>query len=110
MDLPPPTTIVPTSTTLTVDRPHHNHNLNSSLLHERSDALFSLFLLFLLLLFDNNVARYVECSLRIQTTTKSAPSSPTKPLGVPRTRSESFHVTHKVLVGDPPYVRAKNLQ
>ncbi|MED6201506.1 hypothetical protein PIB30_095673, partial [Stylosanthes scabra] len=33
-----------------------------------------------------------------------------KPLGVPRTRSGSFHVTHKVLVGVPPYIRAKNLQ
>ncbi|KAL1370565.1 hypothetical protein HN51_000808 [Arachis hypogaea] len=42
--------------------------------------------------------------------TKSAPSSPAKPLGVPRTRSESFHVTHKVPVGDSPYVRAKNVQ
>ncbi|MED6217405.1 hypothetical protein PIB30_017465 [Stylosanthes scabra] len=42
--------------------------------------------------------------------TKSAPSSPAKPLGVPRTRSESFHVTHKVPVGDTPYVRAKNVQ
>ncbi|KAK7376126.1 hypothetical protein VNO78_34980 [Psophocarpus tetragonolobus] len=42
---------------------------------------------------------------------KSAPSSPAKPLGlVPRTRSESFHVTHKVPVGDTPYVRAKNVQ
>ena len=42
--------------------------------------------------------------------TKSAPSSPAKPLGVSRTRSESFHVTHKVPVGDSPYVRAKNVQ
>ncbi|XP_004289081.1 PREDICTED: protein POLLENLESS 3-LIKE 2 [Fragaria vesca subsp. vesca] len=42
--------------------------------------------------------------------TKSAPSSPAKPLGVLRTRSESFHVTHKVPVGDTPYVRAKNVQ
>jgi hypothetical protein len=41
---------------------------------------------------------------------KSAPSSPAKPLGVPRTRSESFHITHKVPVGDSPYVRAKNVQ
>ncbi|TKY55931.1 POLLENLESS 3 2 [Spatholobus suberectus] len=42
---------------------------------------------------------------------KSAPSSPAKPLGlVPRTRSDSFHVTHKVPVGDTPYVRAKNVQ
>ncbi|KAF7828976.1 protein POLLENLESS 3-LIKE 2 [Senna tora] len=41
---------------------------------------------------------------------KSAPSSPAKPLGVLRTRSESFHVTHKVPVGDTPYVRAKNVQ
>ncbi|KAK2355515.1 Tetratricopeptide repeat (TPR) superfamily protein [Trifolium repens] len=41
---------------------------------------------------------------------KSAPSSPAKALGVPRTRSESFHITHKVPVGDSPYVRAKNVQ
>jgi len=41
---------------------------------------------------------------------KSAPSSPAKPLGVSRTRSESFHITHKVPVGDTPYVRAKNVQ
>lgn len=41
---------------------------------------------------------------------KSAPSSPAKPLGVSRTRSESFHVAHKVPVGDSPYVRAKNVQ
>lgn len=42
--------------------------------------------------------------------TKSAPSSPAKPLGVARTRSESFHAIHKVPVGDTPYVRAKNVQ
>ncbi|XP_060194447.1 protein POLLENLESS 3-LIKE 2-like [Lycium barbarum] len=42
--------------------------------------------------------------------TKSAPSSPAKPLGVSRTRSESFHVAHKVPIGDSPYVRAKNVQ
>ncbi|KAG6594764.1 Protein POLLENLESS 3-LIKE 2, partial [Cucurbita argyrosperma subsp. sororia] len=41
---------------------------------------------------------------------KSAPSSPAKPLGISRLRSESFHVTHKVPVGDTPYVRAKNVQ
>ncbi|KAL5752464.1 hypothetical protein ACOSQ2_022971 [Xanthoceras sorbifolium] len=41
---------------------------------------------------------------------KSAPSSPAKPLGVLRTRSESFHAIHKVPVGDTPYVRAKNVQ
>jgi hypothetical protein len=41
---------------------------------------------------------------------KSAPCSPAKPLGVSRTRSESFHITHKVPVGDTPYVRAKNVQ
>ncbi|OVA19608.1 Tetratricopeptide repeat-containing domain [Macleaya cordata] len=40
---------------------------------------------------------------------KSAPCSPVKPLGVIRTRSESFHVTHKVPLGDTPYVKAKNL-
>ncbi|GJU90133.1 pollenless 3-like protein 2 [Tanacetum coccineum] len=53
------------------------------------------------------------------------PSSPAKPIGggVMRTRSESFnlnpnnlnrseafHITHKVPVGDSPYVRAKNVQ
>ncbi|KAL1217068.1 Protein POLLENLESS 3-LIKE 2 [Cardamine amara subsp. amara] len=42
--------------------------------------------------------------------TKSAPSSPAKPLGLSRTRSESFHALHKVPVGDTPYVRAKNVQ
>ncbi|CAL5366171.1 unnamed protein product [Camellia sinensis] len=42
--------------------------------------------------------------------TKSAPSSPAKPLAVSRTRSGSFHITHKVPVGDTPYVRAKNVQ
>ncbi|KAE8693477.1 Protein POLLENLESS 3-LIKE 2 [Hibiscus syriacus] len=43
---------------------------------------------------------------------KSAPTSPAKPLGVLRTRSESFHAIHKVPVGDSPtpYVRAKNVQ
>ncbi|KAG9139646.1 hypothetical protein Leryth_018275 [Lithospermum erythrorhizon] len=41
---------------------------------------------------------------------KSAPSSPAKPLGLSRSLSESFHVTHKVPVGDTPYVRAKNVQ
>ncbi|CAL1386540.1 unnamed protein product [Linum trigynum] len=42
--------------------------------------------------------------------TKSAPSSPAKPLGLSRTRSDSFHALHKVPVGDTPYVRAKNVQ
>ncbi|KAJ6682229.1 PROTEIN POLLENLESS 3-LIKE 2 [Salix koriyanagi] len=42
--------------------------------------------------------------------TKSAPTSPEKPLGVSRTRFESFHAIHKVPVGDSPYVRAKNVQ
>ncbi|XVE69027.1 hypothetical protein DITRI_Ditri09bG0116700 [Diplodiscus trichospermus] len=41
---------------------------------------------------------------------KSAPTSPAKPLGVSRTRFESFHALHKVPVGDTPYVRAKNVQ
>ncbi|CAL0313262.1 unnamed protein product [Lupinus luteus] len=41
---------------------------------------------------------------------KSAPCSPAKPVGVLRTRSESFHMTHKVPIGDTPYVRAKNVQ
>ncbi|KAJ0253619.1 Protein POLLENLESS 3-LIKE 2 [Hirschfeldia incana] len=42
--------------------------------------------------------------------TKSAPCSPAKPLGLSRTRSESFHAIHKVPIGDSPYVRAKNVQ
>ncbi|KAG2263431.1 hypothetical protein Bca4012_014509 [Brassica carinata] len=42
--------------------------------------------------------------------TKSAPSSPAKPLGISRTQSESFHAIHKVPIGDSPYVRAKNVQ
>ncbi|KAF8405410.1 hypothetical protein HHK36_010316 [Tetracentron sinense] len=41
---------------------------------------------------------------------KSAPCSPIKPIGVVRTRSESFHITHKVPLGDTPYVKAKNVQ
>ncbi|KAJ4966897.1 hypothetical protein NE237_018746 [Protea cynaroides] len=41
---------------------------------------------------------------------KSAPCSPAKPIGISRTRSESFNVTHKVPVGDTPYVKAKNVQ
>ncbi|KAE9597889.1 hypothetical protein Lal_00029567 [Lupinus albus] len=41
---------------------------------------------------------------------KSAPCSPAKPVGVLRSRSESFHMTHKVPIGDTPYVRAKNVQ
>ncbi|XWS45565.1 hypothetical protein CRYUN_Cryun15aG0147500 [Craigia yunnanensis] len=41
---------------------------------------------------------------------KSAPTSPAKPLGVLRTRSKSFHAIHKVPLGDSPYVRAKNVQ
>ncbi|CAO2831334.1 unnamed protein product [Amaranthus hypochondriacus] len=40
----------------------------------------------------------------------SAPCSPAKPAPVSRTRSESFHITHKVPVGDTPYVRAKHVQ
>ncbi|OAY71607.1 protein POLLENLESS 3-LIKE 2-like [Ananas comosus] len=39
---------------------------------------------------------------------KSAPCSPVKPIA--RTRSESFHVTHKIPVGDTPYVKAKKVQ
>ncbi|XP_047318038.1 protein POLLENLESS 3-LIKE 2-like [Impatiens glandulifera] len=42
--------------------------------------------------------------------TKSAPASPAKPPGISRTRSDSFHVAHKVPIGDSPYVRAKNVQ
>ncbi|XP_020575044.1 protein POLLENLESS 3-LIKE 2-like [Phalaenopsis equestris] len=39
---------------------------------------------------------------------KSAPSSPLKPIG--RTKSDAFHVAHKVPVGDTPYVKAKRVQ
>ncbi|KAJ0964201.1 hypothetical protein J5N97_029323 [Dioscorea zingiberensis] len=39
---------------------------------------------------------------------KSEPSSPIKP--IVRTRSESFHIAHKVPVGDTPYVKAKRVQ
>lgn len=44
--------------------------------------------------------------------TKSAPCSPIKPAaaGMIRTHSDSFHVAHKVPVGDTPYVRAKRVQ
>ncbi|KAJ6907762.1 hypothetical protein NC651_018258 [Populus alba x Populus x berolinensis] len=55
-------------------------------------------------------ARNVECTPPGFRPTKSAPTSPAKPLGVSRTRSESFHAIHKVPVGDSPYVRAKNVQ
>jgi hypothetical protein len=46
--------------------------------------------------------------------TKSAPCSPLKPLlakrSTPPARSDSFHVIHKVPVGDTPYVKAKHVQ
>ncbi|XP_066399842.1 protein POLLENLESS 3-LIKE 2-like [Miscanthus floridulus] len=44
--------------------------------------------------------------------TKSAPCSPIKPAAAAmlRTHSDSFHVAHKVPVGDTPYVRAKRVQ
>jgi hypothetical protein len=50
--------------------------------------------------------------------TKSAPCSPIKPAAAGvgagaamlRTCSDSFHVAHKVPVGDTPYVRAKRVQ
>ncbi|KAJ1290608.1 hypothetical protein BS78_02G257300 [Paspalum vaginatum] len=44
--------------------------------------------------------------------TKSAPCSPIKPAAAVmlRTHSDSFHVAHKVPVGDTPYVRAKRVQ
>ncbi|CAM0952699.1 unnamed protein product [Alopecurus aequalis] len=44
--------------------------------------------------------------------TKSAPCSPVKPPApaMLRTHSDSFHVAHKVPVGDTPYVRAKRVQ
>ncbi|OEL22751.1 Protein POLLENLESS 3-LIKE 2 [Dichanthelium oligosanthes] len=44
--------------------------------------------------------------------TKSAPCSPIKPAAeaMLRTHSDSFHVAHKVPVGDTPYVRAKRVQ
>ncbi|KAL2894470.1 Protein POLLENLESS 3-LIKE 2 [Bienertia sinuspersici] len=40
----------------------------------------------------------------------SAPCSPAKPVSMPRTRSKSFHVTHKVPIGDTPYAKAKHVQ
>ncbi|PKU73919.1 hypothetical protein MA16_Dca024546 [Dendrobium catenatum] len=39
---------------------------------------------------------------------RSAPSSPLKPIG--RTKSDTFHIAHKVPVGDTPYVKAKRVQ
>ncbi|KAH7423932.1 hypothetical protein KP509_12G081700 [Ceratopteris richardii] len=45
--------------------------------------------------------------------TKSAPCSPLKPLLTkrpPPARADSFHVIHKVPVGDTPYVKAKHVQ
>lgn len=42
--------------------------------------------------------------------TISAPASPAKPLGDSRTRSDSFHIIHKVPLGDTPCVRANNVQ
>ncbi|XBI40361.1 hypothetical protein VPH35_124958 [Triticum aestivum] len=44
--------------------------------------------------------------------TKSAPCSPIKPatVSMPRMHSDSFHVAHKVPVGDTPYVRFKLVQ
>lgn len=46
-----------------------------------------------------------------QRMSKSAPCSPVKPL-VKRApaRADSFHVVHKVPVGDTPYVKAKHVQ
>ncbi|XP_031475058.1 protein POLLENLESS 3-LIKE 2 [Nymphaea colorata] len=44
---------------------------------------------------------------------KSAPCSPIKPLPAirnPHVRLDSFHVIHKVPVGDTPYVKAKHVQ
>lgn len=42
---------------------------------------------------------------------KSAPCSPIKPAATMlRTHSDSFHVAHKVPIGDTPYVRAKRVQ
>ncbi|XP_024520174.1 protein POLLENLESS 3-LIKE 1 isoform X2 [Selaginella moellendorffii] len=45
---------------------------------------------------------------------KSAPCSPVKPLVAagkrPPSRADSFHVIHKVPLGDSPYVRAKHVQ
>ncbi|XP_010935102.1 protein POLLENLESS 3-LIKE 2 [Elaeis guineensis] len=39
---------------------------------------------------------------------KSAPCSPIKP--IVRPRPDSFHITHKVPLGDTPYVKAKRVQ
>lgn len=42
---------------------------------------------------------------------KSAPCSPVKPaLKKPPARADSFHIIHKVPVGDTPYVKAKHVQ
>jgi hypothetical protein len=42
---------------------------------------------------------------------KSAPCSPVKPASKrPPVRADSFHVVHKVPVGDTPYVKAKHVQ
>lgn len=42
---------------------------------------------------------------------KSAPCSPVKPVSKrPHVRADSFHVVHKVPVGDTPYVKAKHVQ
>ncbi|KAJ6840547.1 protein POLLENLESS 3-LIKE 2 [Iris pallida] len=42
-------------------------------------------------------------------TSKSAPCSPVK-MPIARSRSGSFHVAHKVPIGDTPYVKAKRVQ
>ncbi|GLJ24574.1 hypothetical protein SUGI_0469540 [Cryptomeria japonica] len=51
-----------------------------------------------------------QCGQRIS---KSAPCSPAKPSKKPPSlpaRADSFHIIHKVPLGDTPYVRAKHVQ
>ncbi|CAL9780007.1 unnamed protein product [Musa acuminata subsp. burmannicoides] len=49
-----------------------------------------------------------NAALTCITQSKSAPCSPIKP--IISSRSDPFHVAHKVPVGDTPYVRAKRVQ
>eukprot|EP00250_Pteridium_aquilinum_P018399 c24069_g1_i1 orf=183-1964(+) len=65
-----------------------------------------------------NEQLYQQASQLLQTNglprlSKSAPCSPLKPLLAKRpapARADSFHVIHKVPVGDTPYVKAKHVQ
>ncbi|KAI3960590.1 hypothetical protein MKX01_003764 [Papaver californicum] len=57
-------------------------------------------------LYNNNNYNSIMHSFR---PSKSAPCSPLKPIGNKGIQSEPFHITHKVPLGDTPYVIAKNL-